>query len=222
MPKITGGSLEEHRQRTRERIFTAFEQLLAERGYDSISLADIASEAAIGRTVMYNYYRDKESLLLDLAGSETDEYLTRLQAELARARDPIEQLRVFIGMQLRQLATQHIALSALRSVLTEAGARRMHEHVEPLSRTLRDILVRAQFAGLLPPGDVDVLLPLVGAVISGRSTVDLDGAELDEAIEATTTFVLRALGAGERTDEPSLGSTELPSPRQHESEVTIS
>ena len=144
MPKITGGSLEEHRQRTQERIFTALERLLGDHGYDSITLADIAAEASIGRTVMYNYYPDKESLLLEFAGRETEEYQSRLEAALLRSENPVEQLQVFIRMQLRQLTTQHIAPGSLRAVLTEAGHRRMIEHVEPLARILRDVLQRAQ------------------------------------------------------------------------------
>ncbi len=195
MPKITGGSLEEHRQRTQERIFTALERLLGDHGYDSITLADIAAEASIGRTVMYNYYPDKESLLLEFAGRETEEYQSRLEAALLRSENPVEQLQVFIRMQLRQLTTQHIAPGSLRAVLTEAGHRRMMEHVEPLARILRDVLQRAQDERYLPPDDIDVLLPLVSASIAGRNTVDLKGRALDRAIEATTTFVLRGLGA---------------------------
>ena len=195
MPKITGSSLEEHRQRTQERIFLALERLLDNHGYDSITLADIAAEASIGRTVMYNYYPDKESLLLDFAGRETEEYRGRLEAALSLTDNPVEQLQVFIRMQLRQLTSQHIAPGSLRAVLTEAGHRRMIEHVEPLSRILRDILQRAQDEHYLPPDDIDVMLPLVSASIAGRNTVDLEGSALDVAIEATTTFALRGLGA---------------------------
>lgn len=195
MPKITGSSLEEHRNRTRARIFAALERLLVEQGYDSITLADIAAAAGVGRTVIYNYYPDKEALLLDLAGRQSEEYRRRLANGLRRADTPVEQLRVFIRMQLRELGSQHIALGSLRSVLSETGHRRMMEHVGPLAATLRDILERAQAEGYLPADDLDVVLPLVSAAISGRSTADLKGRALDRAIEATTTFVLRGLGA---------------------------
>ncbi len=199
MPKITGSSLEEHRQQTKTRIFAAMEQLLAEQGYDSITLAEIAAAAGVGRTVMYNYFPDKEALLLDLAGEQTEDYLRRLDAALRRASSPIEELRVFVRMQLRELTQQHAALGSLRVVLSETGQRRMMEHVAPISATLRRIVERAQEEGYLPPDDLDVVLPLVSAAISGRSTVLLKGRALDRAIEATSTFVLRGLGA--RLDE---------------------
>ncbi len=195
VPRITGSSIEEHRRQTAERILLAFDRLLAERGYDALTLADIAAEAGIGRTVMYNYFPDKESLLLEYTARETDTYRQRLDAALARCDDPLDKLRVFIRMQLRELTMQHVPAGSLVAVLSEAGRRRMVEHVEPLSRTLRDILEQAQAQGVLPQEDLQLMLPLVTAAISGRGTVALRGRELDRAIEATTTFVLRGLGA---------------------------
>lgn len=195
MPKITGGSLEEHRHRTRARVFAALERLLAEQGYDSITLADIAAAANVGRTVIYNYYPDKEALLLDMAGQQSDDYRRRLEAALGRAGTPVEQLGVFVRMQLRELSSQHLQIGSLRAVLSENGHRRMAEHVAPLIAILREILERAQREGYLPAADLDVMLPLVSAAVSGRNTAELRGRALDRAIDATITFVLRGLGA---------------------------
>ncbi len=195
MPKIIGSSLEEHRRKTRARIFAALEQLVAEQGYDSITLAEIAAAAGVGRTVIYNYYPDKEELLLAWAEQQSEDYQRRLSTALRRAATAVEELRVFIRMQLRELSSQHMQMSSLRAVLSESGHRRMAEHAAPLIAALRDILERAVQAGDLPGDDLEVMLPLVVASISGRSTVDLRGRALDRAIEATTTFVLRGLGA---------------------------
>ena len=63
MPKIIGGSLAEHRQQTRLRLFAALSALMADRGFDAITLAEIAQRAGIGRTAVYNHFPDKESLL---------------------------------------------------------------------------------------------------------------------------------------------------------------
>lgn len=195
MPRITGSSIEEHRRQTAERILHGFDRLLAERGYDALTLADIAVEAGIGRTVMYNYFPDKESLLLEYTARETETYRERLDAALARCDDALDKLRVFIRMQLRELSTQHVPAGSLVAALSDAGRRRMVEHVEPLAQTLRDILEQAQAEGALPAEDLQLMLPLVTAAISGRGTVALRGRELDRAIEATTSFVLRGLGA---------------------------
>ena len=141
------GLLEEHRQRTQERIFTALERLLGDHGYDSITLR---GHRGRGLDRPYRHVQllpgTRSRCSWSSPGSETEEYQSRLEAALLRSENPVEQLQVFIGMQLRQLATQHIAPGpSLRAVLTEAGHRRMTEHVEPLhAHDLRDVLQSAQ------------------------------------------------------------------------------
>ena len=71
MPKIIGASLVEHREETRRLLFAALATLMEERGFDSISLADVARAAGIGRTSVYNHVRDKESLLIEFVTYET-------------------------------------------------------------------------------------------------------------------------------------------------------
>lgn len=195
MPKIIGGSLEEHRERMQERIFAAFSGLLAQRGYDALTLADIAAAAGVARTAMYNYYPDKQALLIAYTAHETGLYVARLQDELAAVPNPIDQLRVFVRMQLLQLVTQHIAPSSLSTVLTGEGHSKMLEHVAPLLSILRTIMTDAIEQRYLPDQDLDLALPLVTASIAGRSMVGLTGEELENAIEATSTYVLRGLGA---------------------------
>ncbi|MBN9374306.1 MAG: TetR family transcriptional regulator, partial [Cellulomonas sp.] len=58
MPKIIGGSLREHREQTRRRLFDALSALMADHGFDTITLADIATTAGVGRTAVYNHFED--------------------------------------------------------------------------------------------------------------------------------------------------------------------
>lgn len=195
MPKIIGGSLEEHRERMHERIFDSFAQLLGERGYDAVTLAEVAATAAIGRTAMYNYYPDKQTLLIAYTAHETGQYLERLQSALAGVGTPIDRLRVYVHMQLKQLATQQIAPSTLARILTDGGHHKMLEHLAPIWGLLRTIITDAIEQRYLPEEDVDLLLPLVTATIAGRSTAELSGPALERAIQTTIEFVLRGLGA---------------------------
>lgn len=50
-------------QRTRRQLHSAFVGLVIERGYESITVLDIAKEAKIGRKTFYRHYQDKETLL---------------------------------------------------------------------------------------------------------------------------------------------------------------
>lgn len=194
MPRIIGGSLGEHREQMRAKIFTAFTDLLESSGYDALTLADLASRAGVGRTAMYNYYADKEALLLDYTADVTQRYLGSLQAELARVASPVEKLRTYLRMHIEEFATQHVPLN-MTAVLSDEGRRDMRAHVMPLLRTLREIIEGGIAERYLLPGDVDLMLQVVTGAISGRWTSDLKGAELERATDEAIQFVLRGLGA---------------------------
>ena len=78
MPKILGNSLAEHRTRTRDALFTALGQLLAQRTFERITLSDVAAQAGVGRTAVYNHFADKEDLLLAFMEHETRRYAAAL------------------------------------------------------------------------------------------------------------------------------------------------
>ncbi|HSM13387.1 MAG TPA: helix-turn-helix domain-containing protein, partial [Thermoanaerobaculia bacterium] len=51
---------------TRERVRGAALELFGEKGYDGASMNEIAERVGIAKPSLYNYYRSKEELLLDL------------------------------------------------------------------------------------------------------------------------------------------------------------
>ena len=52
-------------QRTRDLLRRALMQLINEKGYDAVTIQDIADRANLGRTTFYLHYESKEALLLD-------------------------------------------------------------------------------------------------------------------------------------------------------------
>ncbi|WP_086821114.1 TetR/AcrR family transcriptional regulator [Allokutzneria sp. NRRL B-24872] len=186
MPKIIGGSLAAHREQTRQRIFEAFAGLMYERGFDRITLADIASAAGVGRTAMYNHFPDKEALLVAYAAAETESYVVRLRTALSEVDDPVRRLATYVRFQLREVAAQHLPPGpALRSLLPQSAYGQLIEHVRDLEQELRAVLRAGIDQGYLPEADVDGLIPLINACLSGGA----------ENAELTTLFVLRAVGA---------------------------
>lgn len=51
-------------QRTRELLQKALIELINERGYDAITVQDIADHAYVGRTTFYQYYNSKDDLFM--------------------------------------------------------------------------------------------------------------------------------------------------------------
>jgi len=66
MPRIRAESIEAHKALTRSDIVDAAHEILAEMGSADISLGEVAHAAGIGRTTLYEYFRDKDDLIASL------------------------------------------------------------------------------------------------------------------------------------------------------------
>src|SRR3984885_3221466 len=87
--------VERKRRQARQRIVQAAEELFLARGFDNVSVSDIAERAEVGRTTFFRYFGDKqevafakgEELLETIAAADGDDAAAPLSATEA-----IEQL----------------------------------------------------------------------------------------------------------------------------------
>jgi len=194
VPKIIGGSLSEHREQTRARLFASLEALLRERAFDAITLAEIAAGAGVGRTAVYNHVTDKETLLLEFITSETERWVAALEEALDGVEDPVEQLRVYIHRNAEINRAFHLPLTDLRTMLSPEKQRRLREHAVPVAAILQRILSAGMAQGVFVELPLESTVSLVHACVSVRVPPD-DGPRRDAALAAIEAFVLRALGA---------------------------
>jgi AcrR family transcriptional regulator len=196
VPKVIGGSLEAHRDVTRERIFDALARLMYERGYDSTSLADVAEAAGLARTAMYNYFPDKESLLVEHVGRETDRYVAQLRDALREVDDPVGQMRAYIRHQLTYFSENHLPPGpALRHLLPQDAFGKILDHVQALEDALLSILRAGVDGRYMLSEDLAATASMINACIGRGSSLHPDPEDLERTIALTESFVLRALGA---------------------------
>lgn len=195
MPKIIGGSLQEHREQTRHKLFAALSTLMTERGFDAISFADVAAAAGVGRTAVYNHFADKEALLIGFITHETGQYINSLKRALDGVTDPVERLRTYVRAQLGLKRVFHLAPGPdLRAVLSRNSQLRLRDHVVEVEGLLRSLIADGVASGALPDQDIPTTVALVSSCLSGRQVPERD-PERARAIQATEEFVLRAVGA---------------------------
>lgn len=198
MPKITGSTLMEHREQTRARLFAALSSLMRERGFDAVTLSDIAATAGVGRTAVYNHFPDKEALLVGFINHETERYVVSLAEAIDGMDDPVDQLRTYVRTQAGMKRDYFLAPGpALQSVLSQATRQQVRMHVVKVAAILRKILEQGIASGVLPDQDIDMVVALVNGCVSGRGIPEQDGPERDRAVETTVQFVMRAVGARE-------------------------
>jgi AcrR family transcriptional regulator len=191
VPKIIGGSLSEHRERTRTALFNALGELMVERGFDPITLADIAARAGVGRTAVYNHFPDKEAMLLAYIAYETEDYVAKLEAALDGIDNPVEQVRTYVVRQAQLKRIYRVTPGPdLRSVVSPQTRLQLRAHAELVEDVLRRILQHGMATGVFAEQPLDTTVALVNACLSAVPTSDTD----PQATTATVEFVLRALG----------------------------
>ena len=196
MPKIMGGSLAEHRERTRTALFDALSRLMAARSFDKITLSDVAAHAGVGRTAVYNHFADKEDLLLAFMEHETARYAEELSAALAGVEDPIDRLRVYVRQQALIKRHFHFPASGpLANSVSRGTAGRLRAHAGLMAQMLAQILNDAVADGAIPPQDPAQVIPLVHACVMGGRPTPTDPVARTAYLDALDTFVLRAVGA---------------------------
>lgn len=78
MPRIRAENIQAHKELTRREILDAVHDLVAEVGSADINLAEVAQAVGIGRTTLYEYFRDKDDLIATLV----EERLPEVMADL--------------------------------------------------------------------------------------------------------------------------------------------
>ncbi|MET3287512.1 TetR/AcrR family transcriptional regulator [Brevibacillus fluminis] len=71
---------EQRSEETKNSILTAARQLFANRGYDTVTMREIAKEAGCSHTTIYIYFKDKETLLQQLSMPPLQALMERMDA----------------------------------------------------------------------------------------------------------------------------------------------
>lgn len=141
------GELRESKKRaTRQRLSDVATKLFYERGFDAVTVDEIAAAAGVSKMTVFNYFARKEDLLLDRE-DEVEPLLRAAIAERPRSQSPVRALRrlidrlvadehPFVRVDRQTVAFWHVVLAspALKARLREMS----DQTVEILARLLAD------------------------------------------------------------------------------------
>lgn len=201
MPKIIGSTLADHRELTRQHLFDALSELMAERPFDSLTMSEIAQRAGVGRTAVYNHFADKESLLLAFMNQTVAQFADLLTDALAGEDDVIERLRIYIRAHLEWTRRYHLPQTMnLRSEMSAQAGSHLRDHAHLVGRVLAGILQEAMDQGRIPSQDTRTLVSLVHGTLTGQRLPE-DPRRRERAVLLIQAFVLRGIGA-EAAEQP--------------------
>jgi AcrR family transcriptional regulator len=82
VPRIRARSIDEHKVLVRGQILAATRELLADTGSADLNLGELAAIAEIGRTTIYEYFRDRDDLIASLVEEELPAVISALIGRL--------------------------------------------------------------------------------------------------------------------------------------------
>ena len=85
----------------KQKILEAGEKIISEKGVSSATISDIARRADVANSLIYQYFKNKESLLFSIAGERNKEFLTQLEEHLQGISDESSKLRKLLWFYLR-------------------------------------------------------------------------------------------------------------------------
>ena len=207
------GLRERKKQRTREAIAAAAMELFAERGFDAITVADVARAADVATATVFNYFPRKEDLVYNRLETFEDELLAAIR-ERAAGESVLDAFARFVSGRAREGAGrdlgERVATTARIITASPALLARERQVVARYADALAALIAEETGAAaddLRPRVAAGAMMAAHRALIdfareraaSGRGLETL-AAELDA--EGARAFALLAAGLGSYAVKP--------------------
>jgi AcrR family transcriptional regulator len=160
-------------QATRARIIQAARELVVERGYEAVSMADVLARAGVSRGGLYHHFAGKQELLAAVLEAVERDLITRLAEAVADAPSALSALRTgsqwFLDECAGSVELQRAGLLEGRKAL---GWTKWRETVGPFGLTmLSATLAEAMEAGEIERTDPTALAHLILAALHEASAI---------------------------------------------------
>src|SRR5262245_28540911 len=114
---------QERGKETRRRLIRAATKLWSKRGFDTVTVEEICTEAGVGRTTFYLHFESKERLLASLAGATAAGVVSDLDD--VRASESLDQqLDAFVRGVVRRM--EDVPRSLVQLVIQSQRFEAMH------------------------------------------------------------------------------------------------
>jgi AcrR family transcriptional regulator len=189
-----GGLTERNKQRTRRQIGEAALRLFLERGFDHVTVAEVAAAAEVSEKTVYNYFPTKAHLVFDDDQTVLDELVAALRSRAA-GTSALTAIRGALSNLAGRMGEGRpaSARAAFRRMVTTSVPLRTHQRTMAAryEQALAEVLAEQTGA---PPGSAE---PFVAAVaLVGALRAGFEAAEGSGGGGAAITRALDLLEAG--------------------------
>lgn len=123
-----------------QNLRTAATRAFAEKGYDGVSIRELANRAGLSLSALYYYYRSKRDLLRAILIDSIEQYFQRHDALMAEATDdPVDRLSKFVEGSVRYRIDSQIESQLMLTETRNLGQEWERYGEDATSRTNRDL-----------------------------------------------------------------------------------
>lgn len=87
-----------------DRILVAAIKVIGDKGFHNAKIKEIATLADVADGTIYNYFKNKEDLLITIFKIKLDEYVSKAKAELKGIDDPLDKFKTVIEYHLKVMS----------------------------------------------------------------------------------------------------------------------
>ncbi|MDQ6810825.1 MAG: TetR/AcrR family transcriptional regulator [Actinomycetota bacterium] len=176
----------------RATLIKAASELFAERGYDRVSLDEVARRCGVTKVIVYRHFASKKDLYLQLLASHRDELLGTLAQGMTGELTLEDRVPAIADAWFAYVHEHPFAWTMLfQDVTGDPEIRTFHAAMRDTARAAIAALLRAERSLRLMPAAVEPVAELLRSAMTGLATWWLEHREvprstLVEAIVATT------------------------------------
>jgi len=195
------------------RFFVAAEPLFERFGYRKTTVEDVCRAAGTSKRTFYELFRDKQDLLLQLAGGLMNQMTVEWEASIPPGMSPLSRLHSLLDLYA-DMIRRHPFFRAtmedvelMRSFGQHLDEIRMAQMGGPFDRLLRDGIAVGEFRPVDPHAAMWIVLGLLDTMYLLMPTIMNVPGPLDDPVLAKEVrqFIVRGLGvidAPATTDRP--------------------
>ena len=158
---------------TRERILDSATTLFGTRGFEAVSLDQIASDVGVAKQTVLYWFSSKEELVHRVLERTVDELTVVVEAAIrATLDDPLERLQAVIHAVFRSAVRRPALLGLLREMnrLPVHSAQLLSGQLQPLVDRATAWMRVEMDAGRMRRGNPEIVVALVYATVTGIAT----------------------------------------------------
>jgi len=188
MPKPAGKRKAAWEEMMKQSIFEATVSVMKEHGPAGIRMDLVATAAEIATGTLYNYFKDKDSLLLHVIDTLFNPYHEQLDAILKSNMDPKDKLEAYFGLSWRTFSEQRDLIAILTQAkdlgLKQGSGKDPEEHYRvTVIKIIREIIEEGINKGVFRRCHTFEAAAMVFASVDGVMELKLRGLAPERAVE---------------------------------------